>query len=231
MASASNGISSRRRRSGGIWTGITFRRKKRSSRNVPCRTSASRSRLVAAITRRSTACSRSSPTRRTCFSCSTRSSLTCTRGGNSPTSSRNSVPPSADSINPTRSLSAPVNAPLRWPKSSDSNSPSGMAPQCTGINASLARDEQACTNRAASSLPVPDSPEISTVKSDWAPRCRRWRTRCIGSESPSSVCSRCLASHGPGFVDASPASPALAASKSARSTADASASFETGLVR
>ena len=46
-------------------------------------------------------------------------------------SSRNSVPPSADANNPWVLATAPVKAPLRWPNSSDSMSPSGIAPQFT----------------------------------------------------------------------------------------------------
>ena len=48
---ASSGMSSRRSRSGGTSMGKMFRRKKRSDRNAPRRTSSARSRLVAAITR------------------------------------------------------------------------------------------------------------------------------------------------------------------------------------
>src|SRR4051794_13163168 len=49
----------------------------------------------------------------------------------SPISSRNSVPPSACSKRPMRCLSAPVNAPFSWPKSSDSRRFSCSAAQFT----------------------------------------------------------------------------------------------------
>ena len=54
---------------------------------------------------------RSLPTRRSSPCCRTRSSLPCMPGDISPTSSRNSVPPSATSNRPRVSRSAPVNAP------------------------------------------------------------------------------------------------------------------------
>ena len=40
-----------------------------------------------------------------------------------------------------------------------------MAPQLTGINGPLLRDEQPCSALATSSLPVPLSPIINTVAS------------------------------------------------------------------
>ena len=77
---------------------------------------------------------RSLPTRRSSPSCSTRSSLACMPGDISPTSSRNSVPPSATSNRPRVSRSAPVNAPRTWPNSVDSSSVSGMAAQFSPTN-------------------------------------------------------------------------------------------------
>ncbi|PYQ01883.1 MAG: hypothetical protein DMF82_17775 [Acidobacteria bacterium] len=56
-----------------------------------------------------------------------------------------------------------MNAPLTWPNSSDSSSPSGSAAQLTlmrGISRCALRSWMA---RATSSLPVPVSPVISTV--------------------------------------------------------------------
>ena len=61
------------------------------------------------------------PTRSNVLSCSTRSSLACSAGAISLISSSSSVPPSASSKRPRRSLSAPVNAPFSWPNSSDSS--------------------------------------------------------------------------------------------------------------
>ena len=52
----------------------------------------------------------------------------------SPTSSRNSVPPSASSNRPSLRLMAPVKAPFSCPNSSDSSSVSASAPQLTFTN-------------------------------------------------------------------------------------------------
>ena len=62
------------------------------------------------------------------------SSFTCVASGISPISSRNSVPPWACSKRPMRRLSAPVNAPFSWPKSSLSSSDSASAAQCSATN-------------------------------------------------------------------------------------------------
>ena len=77
------------------------RRGRRESGRAPPR--APRSRLVAAITRTSTRCTRSLPTRWISPCCSARSSLGWISSGSSPISSRNSVPPSATSNLPARS--------------------------------------------------------------------------------------------------------------------------------
>jgi hypothetical protein len=64
----------------------------------------------------------------------TRSSLGCSPGGRSPTSSRKSVPLSANSKRPTFCAIAPVKAPLSWPKSSLSSRSNGMAAQFNFMN-------------------------------------------------------------------------------------------------
>ena len=56
-------------------------------------------------------------------------SFACNPSGNSPTSSKNSVKPSACSTNPTLSCIAPANAPRTGPKSSLSNNVSTIAAQ------------------------------------------------------------------------------------------------------
>ena len=61
--SARTMMSSRRSRKGGKCTGNTFKRYNKSSRNRPARTSAAKSRLVAAITRTSVRIERLAPTR------------------------------------------------------------------------------------------------------------------------------------------------------------------------
>ncbi len=59
--------------------------------------------------------------------------------------------------------SAPVKAPRMWPKSSDSSSVSGTAPQLSATNGLSRRSELKWIARATISLPVPDSPVMSTV--------------------------------------------------------------------
>ena len=96
-------------------------------------------------------------------SCNTRSRRAWASSGSSPISSRNRVPPSAASTSPARPALAPVKAPFSWPNSSDSIRVSGIAAQFTEISGALARFDRLCRARATSSLPVPDSPWISTV--------------------------------------------------------------------
>ena len=59
----------------------------------------------------------------------TRSSRSCAAIDSVPSSSRNSVPPSASSNRPARARLAPVKAPCSWPNSSASISVSGRAAQ------------------------------------------------------------------------------------------------------
>jgi hypothetical protein len=59
--------------------------------------------------------------------------------------------------------SAPVKAPRTWPKSSESSSVSDSAPQFSATNGRSLRCELKWIARAMSSLPVPDSPVMSTV--------------------------------------------------------------------
>jgi len=74
------------------------------------------------------------------------------------------VPPSASSNRPSRRSAAPVNAPFSCPNSSLSSSVSGMAAQLTAMNGLARRGDRSWIPRATSSLPVPDSPSISTVE-------------------------------------------------------------------
>ncbi len=105
--------------------------------------------------------------------------------GSSATSSSISVPPCAASNRPSFSPVAPVNAPFTWPKSSDSISVSGIAPQFTATNACSARGDSSCSARAASSLPVPDSPTSSTLVRAGAILRSMSNTRCIAADLPS----------------------------------------------
>ncbi len=83
-----------------------------------------------------------------------------------------------------RSRTASVNAPLAWPKISDSIRPAGIAPQFTATNGPPARGDWSCTARAISSLPVPDSPRTSTVTLCGATLRIAAASACIGALSP-----------------------------------------------
>ena len=117
-------------------------------------------------------------------SCKTRSSLTCNSSGKSPISSRKIEPLCASSKRPTRSVTAPVNAPLRWPKSSLSIKSLGMAAQLIGTKLAFARCDKSWSERATISLPVPLSPVISTVELDAATTGSRSRMARMASLSP-----------------------------------------------
>ncbi len=84
---------------------------------------------MAAMMRTSTLSGFDEPTRRTSRCSSARSSLGCRSIGSSPSSSRNSVPPSASSNRPWRVITAPVKEPFSWPNSSLSIRLGGTAPQ------------------------------------------------------------------------------------------------------
>ena len=105
------------------------------------------------------------PTRSISRSCKARSSLACRRGSISLISSSSKVPPSAASNLPIRRASAPEKAPFSWPNSSDSSRFSGIAAQFSATNGPPARRERRWMKRASTSLPVPDSPLISTEAS------------------------------------------------------------------
>ena len=150
-------------RKGGNDNGTTFKRKNKSCRNLPSSTSFSRSRFVAAISRMSTLNVLLPPTRSNDRSCNTRKSFTCTPGLKSPTSSRRSVPPSANSNRPLRVCVAEVKAPFSCPNNSDSINVSGNAAQLTATNGPLARGLSWWMARASISFPVPFSPLSKTV--------------------------------------------------------------------
>ena len=120
--------------------------------NRPSATIDARSRCVAATIRTSTLIGFSAPTRSIQPSCRMRNMRTWAAGGNSPISSRNSVPPSARSNQPRRASTAPVNAPRSWPNSCESISSGGIAPQLTRSNGPLRRDERLWIARAINFL-------------------------------------------------------------------------------
>lgn len=86
------------------------------------------------------------------------------------TSSRKRVPLSACLKLPSRRRRAPVNDPFSWPKSSDSSRPSDMAAQFILMKDLSLRGELKWMAPAIISLPVPDSPVMSTVASEFAAR-------------------------------------------------------------
>ena len=83
------------------------------------------------------------------------------------------------------SACAPVNAPRSWPKSSDSSRSFGIAAVLIATNGPRARGLCRCSARATSSLPVPDSPVISTVAFDCDRRPIARNTSCIAGAWPS----------------------------------------------
>ena len=113
---------------------------------------------------------------------STRRSFVCCVGGTLAISSRNSVPPSASSKRPTRSVLASVKAPRTWPKSSLSNTVAARPPTLTVTSGLPARGEQACSSRATSPLPVPFSPVISTLASEGPTRSIISSTGCMARD-------------------------------------------------
>ena len=131
------------------------------------------------------------PTRSSSPSCSTRSSLTCRSSDRSPISSRKMVPPVASSNRPTLRLTAPVNAPFSWPKSSLSTRPAEIAPQLTVTIGRSLRALRLWIARAISSLPVPVSPVMSTVVSVGATCSTCRSTRCSTGLRPTISSKPC----------------------------------------
>ena len=72
------------------------------------------------------------------------------------------MPRSASSKQPCRRSDAPVNAPFSWPKISLSRRVSGIAAQLIPMKGKVARGLSWWMVCATSSLPVPDSPVMST---------------------------------------------------------------------
>ncbi|MNN36180.1 hypothetical protein D3C81_1500640 [compost metagenome] len=140
------------------------------------------------------------------------------------------MPPLAAWKKPPRSLSAPVKAPLTWPKNSDSISVSGMAPQLTAINGCEARALIAWMARAARSLPLPDSPLMTTGAMLRASRESERRTSCMAAEWPGSkAAARSAAASAPALPPASASVLSRCWRPSALSTRVRSWSSETGL--
>ena len=94
------------------------------------------------------------------------------------------MPPSAASKRPTRRASAPVKAPFSWPNSSLSTSSRLIAAQFTATKGACLRALCWCSAWATSSLPVPLSPRISTVRSVSATFWIVAKTRRIAGPEP-----------------------------------------------
>ncbi len=125
------GMSSRRSRSGGTRISMVFRRKSRSWRKRPAATSAAGRRSWRRGSARRPGASARSRRARTRRSRAPAGASPAGSGGTLAISSRKSVPPSASSKRPTRSAFASVNAPLTWPNSSLSKTPSERPPAFT----------------------------------------------------------------------------------------------------
>ena len=78
-----------------------------------------------------------------------------------------------------------MNAPFSWPKSSLAMSSLGMAPVWTGTKGPWLRRLRLWRARATSSLPVPDSPTMSTGATVGATRSMRAKTSRIRAEPPT----------------------------------------------
>ena len=102
----------------------------------------------------------------------------------SPISSRNRVPVWACSKRPMRLSLAPVKAPFSCPNNSDSSNSLGMAAVLRAINGLFALGLCLCRARATSSLPVPDSPVISTVRLDRDNLPMARKTSCMAWAEP-----------------------------------------------
>ena len=96
------------------------------------------------------------------------------------TSSRKSVPPSASSTRPARSVMAPVNAPRAWPKSSDSSNSSGRAAQLEIAEPALPAWAQAVNGACHELLPHPAlARERPVVGNSWS-TCQRTSLGRVG---------------------------------------------------
>src|SRR6267378_178642 len=125
------------------------------------------------------------PTRWISFASMARSSLAWASGPRSPTSSRKRVPWCASSNRPILVCVAPVKAPRSWPNISLSTRSRGIAAQFTRTNGFSRRGLASWIALATSSLPVPDSPVMSTRASVGATRAIICRTVSIALLLPT----------------------------------------------
>ena len=148
-------------------------RSSKSARKRPLSTMLGRCSLVAATIRTSTRTGLEEPIRVTSPYSTARNNRSCAPMLNVPSSSRNSVPPSASSNRPSRARVAPVKAPASWPNSSASINVSGNAAQLIVTKGPSQRELRRCRRSAISSLPVPRSPTTSTGRLSGAARLAR----------------------------------------------------------
>ncbi len=92
---------------------------------------------------------------------------------------------------------APVKLPFSWPNSSLSSSVSDSAAQFTLTKGLSLRGDSSCRACAISSLPVPDSPRISTVALVGAARLTTSKTACSSGASPTMLGSCSARAPGP----------------------------------
>ena len=107
----------------------------------------------------------SPPTLVILFSCKALNTFACALKLISPISSKNKVPPSANSNFPLRCATALVKEPFSCPNNSLSINSEGMAAQFTSIKGPLALLLFSCSQRATNSLPLPLLPVIKTLAS------------------------------------------------------------------
>ena len=140
---------------------------------------------MAATTRTSQETGCRPPTRSNGWPSNTRRNFAWMAGDISPTSSKNSVPPSAASNFPTVFAVAPVKAPFSWPNNSLSSSDSDSAAQF--IVTSGPADRRLCRwiALATNSLPTPLSPRTRTVASAGAIWAMSAFSRRVAALSPT----------------------------------------------
>ena len=131
------------------------------------------------------------------------------------------MPPSAASNRPARSRSAPVKAPFTQPNSSLSSSVSGKAAQLMATKGCAARGLPRWMARAISSLPVPVSPEISTLARVRLAHATSSNTCCITGLSPTMPSGEAARAGAASGAAASRAGPRASFSTATRSSAAA----------
>ncbi len=136
------------------------------------------------MTRVSTFCVSTEPTRMNSFSWRTRRSFACVSIEIVPISSKKIEPLSATSKRPFLLAIAPVKAPLTCPKRLDSSRSVGIEPEFTVTNGAPARGECVWIARATSSLPVPLSPSTRMVEREGPARRTSSKTFRMLSDLP-----------------------------------------------